>query len=125
MTVKVILLKSGEDVVTDAKEILDEERNGIVAYYLSNPYVMQLTTKVEESDEIKLEGEESAPATKTKLQVQYTHWAPLSKQREFVIPADWVVTMYDPHDNIMRDYCEKHNITIEPEDNGLHQTDPA
>ena len=41
MTVKVMLLKSGEDVISDAKEIMDNEKKGIVAYHLSNPFVMQ------------------------------------------------------------------------------------
>lgn len=120
MTVRVILMKSGEDVISDAKEILNKNEDGIIAYHLSNPYVMNLTTT--ESDEIVVEGEESVP--RTKFQVAYTHWAPLSKQREFIIPADWVVTIYEPHDNIMRDYCAKHNIEIEGETDG-DQTDPA
>jgi len=116
MTVKVILLKSGEDVISDAKEILDEEQKGIVAYYLSNPYIMQLTSRVED-------GEDEQP--RTKFSVQYTHWAPLSKQRQFVIPADWVVTIYDPHDSIMKDYCDKHNITSEEESDAGSETAAA
>jgi hypothetical protein len=127
MTVKVMLLRSGEDVISDAKEILDNEQKGIVAYHLSNPFVMQLQAETEESDELAVEGQE-APAPKTKYSVRYTHWAPLSKQRSFIIPADWLVTIYDPHDNIMKDYCTKNNISLEePEvvDNGLDQTDPA
>ena len=91
MTVKVMLLKSGEDVISDAKEIMDTENKGIVAYHLSNPFVMQLTA--EESDELQVEGEE---APRTKYSVRYTHWAPLSKQRAFIIPADYLVTIYDP-----------------------------
>jgi len=121
MTVKVILLKSGEDVISDAKEILNKSEDGIVAYHLSNPYAMQLTTT--ESDEIVVEGEETGP--RTKFQVAYTHWAPLAKQREFIIPADWVITIYDPHDNILRDYCAKHNIEIDEEESNGDQTDPA
>ena len=31
MTVKVILMKSGEDVISDAKEILNKSEDGIVA----------------------------------------------------------------------------------------------
>jgi len=119
MTVKVILLKSGEDVISDAKEILNKDENGIVAYHLSNPYAMQLS--VTEDDTIAVEGEEKP---KSKFQVAYTHWAPLSKQREFIIPADWVVTIYDPHDNILRDYCSKHEVKTEEETNG-DQTDPT
>jgi len=108
MTVKVMLLKSGEDVISDAKEIMDTENKGIVAYHLSNPFVMQLTA--EESDELPVEGQE---APRTKYSVRYTHWAPLSKQRAFIIPADHLVTIYDPHDNILRDYCAKNNIDLE------------
>jgi hypothetical protein len=120
MTVKVILLKSGEDVISDAQEILDKDQTGIIAYHLSNPYVMQLTTTTEET--VEVEGDNPAPTTK--FQVAYTHWAPLSKQRQFIIPSDWVVTIYDPHDNILRDYCAKHEIKIEEETDG-DQTDPA
>lgn len=125
MTVKVILLKSGEDVIADAQEILDKTNEGIVAYFLKNPYVMQIQSKTEEQEKITVEGEEPTKTQHTKFQVVYTHWAPLSKQREFIIPADWVVTIYDPHDNIMRDYCAKHEINPEGEENGLDQTPPA
>jgi len=132
MTVKVMLLRSGEDVISDAKEILDNENNGIVAYHLSNPFVMQLQA---ETEELAVEGEES-PAPKTKYSVRYTHWAPLAKQRSFIIPADWLVTIYDPHDNIMRDYCNKNGIPLEEEPSDVpespvevvndgSQTDPA
>jgi hypothetical protein len=116
MTVKVILLKSGEDVISDAKEILDNERQGIIAYHLSNPYIMQLTSRTED-------GNDDQP--RTKFSVQYTHWAPLSKQRQFAIPADWVVTIYDPHDSIMNDYCAKHNIKPEEESDAGSETAPA
>ena len=106
MTVKVMLLKSGEDVISDAQEVKDKETNSIIAYFLKNPYVMQLsTTPIDELDEDELGSEENS---KVKIQVSYTHWAPLAKQREFYIPADWVVTLYDPHDNINNDYVAKH-----------------
>jgi len=120
MTVKVILLKSGEDVISDAKEILNKSEDGIIAYHMTNPYRMNLTTA--ESDEIVVEGEEQKP--ETKFQVAYSHWAPLSSQREFIIPEDWVVTIYDPHENIMRDYCSKHQIEIEENEDG-NQNDPS
>lgn len=107
MTVKVMLLKSGEDVISDAQEIRDKETNNIVAYYLRNPYCMEMTTTPIETDE-DLSPEELENQPQVKISVAYTHWAPLSKQRDFYIPADWVITIYDPHDNIMKDYCAKH-----------------
>ena len=55
MTVKVILMKSGEDVISDAQEIIDKENKGIIAYHLKNPYVMQLQTKEVEEAELLVE----------------------------------------------------------------------
>jgi hypothetical protein len=121
MTVKVMLLKSGEDVISDAKEILDKQERGIIAYHLNNPYIMQILEKQEDSDQLVTDDSNEAKPKST-FQVQYVNWAPLSKQREFIIPSDWVVTIYDPHDQIMKDYCAKHSIEIEEDGN---QTDPA
>ena len=108
MTVKVILMKSGEDVISDAQEIVDKENKGIVAYHLKNPYVMQLQSKEVEDAELLVEGEK--PSSKTKFQVSYTHWAPMSQQQEFVIPSDWVVTIYEPVERIKQDYTAKHTV---------------
>ena len=117
MTVKVILLKSGEDVISNAQEIVDKDNKGIVAYHLKNPYIMQLQTKEVDKQELLVEGKEDTPTSQTKFQVSYTHWAPMSQQQEFVIPSDWVVTIYDPVEKIKEDYCKKHNITEEEDGN--------
>ncbi len=120
MTVKVILMKSGEDVISDAREIVDKDEKGIVAYHLKHPYIMQLQTKEVESAELLVEGDNPSEP-KTKFQVSYTHWAPMSQQQEFVIPSDWVVTIYEPVEKIKKDYMKKHNITEDSED-GNDQT---
>ena len=38
----------------------------------------------------------------------------MSQQQEFVIPSDWVVTIYEPVEKIKQDYTAKH--TVEEED---------
>ena len=120
MTVKVILLKSGEDVISNAQEIVDKDNKGIVAYHLKNPYIMQLQTKEVEKEELLVEG--ATPTSQTKFQVSYTHWAPMSPQQEFVIPSDWVVTIYEPVEKIKQDYMKKHNITEEEDGNSQAPT---
>ena len=72
--------------------------------------------------DVQVEGEEGP---RTKYSVKYTHWAPLSKQRSFVIPADWLVTIYDPHDNILKDYCLKNNIELESDKESPMAPPPA
>jgi len=132
MTVKVMLLKSGEDVISDAQEVKDKETNSIIAYFLKNPYVMQLTTTpIDELNEDEITSDEDDENGRVKIQVSYSHWAPLAKQREFYIPADWVVTLYDPHDNIHKDYVAKHPSEQITEDQTTtevvneSETDPA
>ena len=121
MTVKVMLLKSGEDVISDAQEVRDKEGNSIIAYYLRNPYSMELTTVPIEDEELTPDDTSVEDQPRVKISVSYTHWAPLSKQRDFYIPADWVITLYDPHDNIYNDYTKKHP----PESNDETSAEPV
>jgi hypothetical protein len=43
MSIKLALLKSGEEVIADIKEIVNEEEK-IVSLLFSNPYVVKLIT---------------------------------------------------------------------------------
>ena len=40
MSVKLVMLKSGEDIITDVKELKSEE--GIVGYYFNNPLIVKM-----------------------------------------------------------------------------------
>ena len=49
MTVKLTLLKSGEDVIADVEEMIVSER--VVGYFLTNPCVVKILAKETESGE--------------------------------------------------------------------------
>lgn len=85
MSVKLLVLKSYEDVIAEIAEVT----NGIVTthYELSNPYVTRL-----END-----------------QVSYYPYLPLSKDKNITIPFDWVVTIAEPLDEIKQSYLEQIN----------------
>ena len=44
MTVKILLLKSGEDVISDVKEMISPDKK-VIGYFLSKPCVVKLLPK--------------------------------------------------------------------------------
>ena len=44
MTVKILLLKSGEDVITDVKEMVSSDEK-VIGYFLTKPCVIKLLPK--------------------------------------------------------------------------------
>ena len=95
MTVKLAILKSGEDIVADIKEMVvgkgDDAR--VVGYVLTKPCGVSLNSKA-----IKVDNEEEA------YQIKIFPWCPLSKNTEIPISADWVVTLVDPIDKVKQMY---------------------
>ena len=91
MTVKLLLLKSGEDVVADVQEMVipgDEDKR-IVGYYLDAPHRVKLIAEAPKDG-----------TTQHRSRIQMIPWLPLSKDRTIPIPSDWVVTIVNPHDEV-------------------------
>ena len=93
MSVKIAILKSGENIISDIKEGHDGEN--VVAYIFDNPcgIVINGTYKV-------LDDETSSDKTSISL---YS-WPPLSKDRTVFVPINWVVTVVEPHDQVKEMY---------------------
>jgi hypothetical protein len=87
MSVKLLVLKSYEDVIADVKEMMSGER--VIGYLLANPFVTRINT------------EDSS--------VAYYPYVPLSKQKEIPIPCDWVVSIVEPLDEVKESYLEHVN----------------
>ena len=98
MTVKLAILKSGEDIVADIKEMVvgegDEVR--VVGYVLTKPCGVSLNSKA-----IKIDDE------KDTYQLKLFPWCPLTKNEKIPITADWVVTIVDPIDKITQMYTKE------------------
>jgi hypothetical protein len=92
MTVKLLLLKSGEDIIADVTEMSvgEEEERRVVGYYLNKPCVVKMRYP-----ELLNESEEG-PLKKAGYEVSLFPWMPLSSDKTIPIVADWVVTMVDP-----------------------------
>ena len=98
MTVKLAILKSGEYIVADIKEMElgegDDAR--VVGYILTKPCGVSLNSKA-----IKIDDE------KDTYQLKLFPWCPLTKNEKIPITADWVVTIVDPIDKITQMYTKE------------------
>ena len=101
MTIKLMLLKSGEDIISDIQEMIlgeDEERR-VVGYLLSKPCII----KIRDSQVLT---EETEITQKSAFQVSLYPWMPLSADKIIPIPVDWVVTIVEPKDKLKNMYVE-------------------
>ena len=102
MTVKLLLLKSGEDVIADVTEMGSGDKNDrrVVGYFLNKPCVVKLISNT------PLSTDETNPKSETKSEmvVRMHPWAPLAKENEIPLSTDWVVTMITPVEKIQEMY---------------------
>ena len=96
MTTKLVLLKSGEDIIADVTEMVvgEEEERRVVGYFFDKPCIIKLR-----------EGEES-PDQKSAYKISMFPWMPLSADSKIPVPADWVVTMVEPKEKLKQMYLE-------------------
>lgn len=90
MPIKMVLLKSGEDVIADVKELKYGEK--VIGYRLDRPVTVDLSSPDELYTEI------------TETQVHFAPWCPLSADREIPIPTDWVISIVNPIQQIIDQY---------------------
>lgn len=96
MAVKLAVLKSGEDVVADIKELCDEKDN-VVALVFNNPVVVKLIT-----NQALLDGENP-----DEYKVAFYPWQPLSAERDIPVRSDWIVSISEPIELVKTSYMEK------------------
>ena len=101
MSVKLFLLKSGEYVISEAKELVSGENP--CGYLFENPCRVIINSPmftVTEEDE------------NSSVQVSLSPWIILSSDNNVAIPTDWVVTVVEPIDNVTKMYEEQVNGKI-------------
>jgi len=92
MTVKLIILKSGEDIIADVKEMLmkEGESERVIGYFLRKPCGVSLSNEILKTDD----------ADSDSYKIKLFPWCPLTKSEIIPINADWVVTLVDPIDKL-------------------------
>ena len=101
MAVKLTILKSGEQLISDIKEMISDNEK-VIGYLLKNP--MNVFEDDSNQDEILLQEEGDASPNSQDIDVVMTKWIRLSKTEDVMIPVDWVVTVVDPLDSLVEMY---------------------
>ena len=87
MTIKVLVLKSGEDVIADVQEMMSSS-DQVIGYFLNKPCVVKIQAK----------------ETNTDVSVRMHPWMPIAREKMIPVSADWVVTMVTPVEKIQEMY---------------------
>ena len=100
MTIKLMLLKSGEDLISDVTEMVigEESNQRVVGYYLDKPCLVRMRNPSLVEDEGKTK--------KSGFEVSLYPWLPLSADERIPVPADWLVTMVEPTVKLKEMYIE-------------------
>ena len=107
MSIKLAVLKSGENVISDAKELIVEDK--VCGYLFNKPH------KVEYSKpSLLLEGGVTPIANDGEMSITLSPWIMLSKDTQVPVPTDWIVTIVEPISGLNKMYEEK--VGVEKED---------
>jgi hypothetical protein len=98
MTIKLALLKSGENIIADIKELVNEDEK-VVSLVFCNPYVVNLLTP-------QILYEESS-VKETEHKISFYPWIPLSKDKEMAVDPSWIVTIVEPQEMVKSSYESK------------------
>jgi|LakMenEpi03Aug12_release.lakeMendotaPanAssembly.Ray.scaffolds.fasta_scaffold669482_2 hypothetical protein len=97
MSIKLVLLKSGEQLIADVTTAVD--KSAATWYYqLDRPYVV---SAFDEPSEILID-DESPSGTP----IQFVRWMPLTNDDKILMNHDWVVTIVNPIDDIVESYLK-------------------
>ena len=97
MSIKVALLKSGESVIADIKELVSDDN--VCGYLFENPHIISY-----------LEPELLTEQTETsKLKISLIPWILITSDTKIPVRSDWVITMVEPIEDVKKIYEAKIN----------------
>jgi len=120
MSLQICLLRTGESIVGDVREVIDKEKNEFIGYKVNDPFVVELT----DVSTVSVVNNEVEQGLESSAKVVFRQWAPLSQRMEFQFTKDFVEVIYPPcrdveesYLSILADYITKRKITavVDPE----------
>ncbi len=100
MSIKITVLKSGEQIISDMKELMAEGQEHAQAYLLNNPHTYVINEKQFITEDEKKDGDFG-------IDVSLLPWLILSKDSQMIIPVDSVLTVVDPVNALTKLYQDK------------------
>ena len=101
MSIKLAILKSGETVISDAKELIigESEDQKVCGYIFDRPHKIEYNKPILLSEENNFSDGE--------LQVTLSPWILLTSDKKIPVPTDWIITIVEPLESIVKMYKEK------------------
>ena len=94
MSIKLAVLKSGEDVIADIQEMIfkdkETEEEKVIGYFFNKPCAVRMRTAEENGDK--------------SFQISLFHWIPLTKTTKVPVPPDWIITIVEPIESLEKMY---------------------
>ena len=103
MAIKLALLKSGEEVISEITEMITEKQV-VVGYYFAIPCRAILTTP-------EIQVDESQSLDKKPVSIKLLPWLPLADEEKIPVVADWVISIVEPQPKLKDLYtkaCENY-----------------
>ena len=104
MSVKLLLLKSGEQVLADTKELRRKDEVPMVdkvhGYLLTKPHKVSANKPLVLTENVDEE---------RNVEITLSPWILLTEDKVMTVPKEWVITIVNPIDSIVKMYQEKIN----------------
>ena len=111
MSVKLAILKSGETIISDAKELIADDV--ICGYLLTDPHIVDTRKTMLLTEESQDSGN---------VEISLVPWIMLTSERKVPIAKDWIVTIVEPIDTVKKIYEDKVNGQDNQTDSSDEQT---
>ena len=100
MSIKLTLLKTGEQLISDMKELSEDGKDEPKAYLLENPHTVEINEKQFMTEEEKKDGDFG-------INVTLLPWIILSQDNQMIVPIDSVLTIVEPLNSVTQLYIDK------------------
>ena len=104
MSVKLLLLKSGEQILADAKELRRKEdvpiADKVNGYLLTPPHKVTANKPLVLTENVDEE---------RNVEITLSPWILLTEDKVMTVPKEWVITIVNPISSIVKMYEEKTN----------------
>ena len=111
MSIKLTLLKSGETLISEMKELVAEDKEQAHAYLLENHHIFETREKSFLTEDEKKTGDFG-------INVIMIPWIMLSEDKKIIIPIDVVTTIVEPIASVKQMFIDKSEaFSIKEEEN--------
>ena len=100
MSVKIALLKSGEFIISNIKELVSDDK--VCGYLFTKPHKIEISNSIFLTEEV---------AESDSVSITFSSWILFTSDDEIPVRPDWVVTIVEPVKTIKQMYEEKLNGT--------------